>query len=102
MEEETLWNEFIYARVQCNLEVVCPEDEKSVKASMQNLRKYVSTVVALSQKYFKLNDKIAGIIIVQKFGNDARGIYLYKSHCLNLIESFVYCYFSTLINIVTL
>ncbi|KAG4066450.1 hypothetical protein HA402_007086 [Bradysia odoriphaga] len=43
MEEETLWNEFIYARVQCNLEVVCPEDEKSVKASMQNLRKYVAS-----------------------------------------------------------
>lgn len=42
IEEETLWNEFIYARVQCNLEVICHEDEKSVKAAMQNLRKDVS------------------------------------------------------------
>lgn len=42
IDEETLWNEFIHARVQCNLEVVCAEDEKSVKTSMQNLRKYVS------------------------------------------------------------
>lgn len=45
MDEETLWAEFVHSRVQCNLEVICPEDEKSVKASMQNLRKYVSVLV---------------------------------------------------------
>lgn len=62
MEEETLWNEFIYARVQCNLEVVCPEDEKSVKVSMQNLRKYVSRsrthLYETSPNHLRLNENL--------------------------------------------
>lgn len=41
MYEDELWTEFIHARLECNLEVICSEDEKSVRTSMQNLRKHV-------------------------------------------------------------
>lgn len=41
MSEEDLWAEFIHARIQCSLEVICASDVKSVKNSMQNLRKQV-------------------------------------------------------------
>ncbi len=62
MEEEALWSEFIHARVQCNLEVVCPEDEKSVKISMQNLRKYVSTwMIVLSTIHSKISIDHLGV-----------------------------------------
>lgn len=43
MDEEELWTELINARLECNLEVVCNEDEKSVRVSMQNLRKYLAS-----------------------------------------------------------
>lgn len=41
IEEEQLLNEFIYTRLECNLEVITSEDEKSIKSTMQTLRKGV-------------------------------------------------------------
>lgn len=40
--EEELFSDFIYTRLECNLHVICDEDDKSVRTSMQNLRKLVS------------------------------------------------------------
>lgn len=56
MNEEDLWAEFIHARLECNLEVICSEDEKSVKTSMQNLRKHVSSRIGFRFLYSVLID----------------------------------------------
>lgn len=42
MSEEELLNDFCYTRIECNLNVMCNEDESSVRTAMQELRKHVS------------------------------------------------------------
>ena len=44
INEEHIWQEFIHTRLECNLDVVTNDDEKSFKISMQNLRKYVGFI----------------------------------------------------------
>ena len=40
-EDEELFKDFFVARLQCDLQVICDENEKSIRDSMQNLRKRV-------------------------------------------------------------
>lgn len=42
LEDQQLWNEFIYTRLRCKLEINCAEDETSMKTALQALRVYVS------------------------------------------------------------
>lgn len=41
LEEQQLWNDFIYTRLQCTLEINCAEDEASLKKALQVLRIHV-------------------------------------------------------------
>lgn len=41
IDEDELYRNFFYARLNCSLEVVCEEKEDSIKTTMQRLRKRV-------------------------------------------------------------
>lgn len=44
LEDQRLWNEFIYTRVRCTLEINCAENETAITKALQGLRVYVSLI----------------------------------------------------------
>lgn len=49
VDEQQLWNEFVYTRLSCKLEISCAESEQSVKTALQKLRVHVSSCCVLRE-----------------------------------------------------